>query len=60
MFEFEIDDLVELKGDTAVLVVTGVIHDDETVFLTPIDGGAEVGYHFSSVHAQYREVPKAS
>ena len=47
--EFEIGDLTNIVGSEMVFEVTGVIHDDEAIYLTPFEGGSESKYHFSAV-----------
>ena len=52
--EFEIDDLVNV--DDLIERVTGVIHDDERLFITPIIGGKEHEVAFNEVKDVWRKI----
>ena len=59
--EFEIDDIVEQNGHSdALFRVSGVIHDDQRLFVTDDSGrfgdGREFEIHFNEVTAQFRKV----
>lgn len=55
MKEFEIEDIVSLKANGYLLRVTGVIHDDERLFLTGRAGG-EFEVSFDDIDEQFRKV----
>ena len=52
IMEFEIGDLVDV--DERIHVVTGVIHDDERLFVSPFHGGPEREVPFSEVNNVWR------
>lgn len=52
--EFEIGDLVDV--DERIDEVTGVIHDDERLFVTPFYGGQEREVPFSKVNNVWRKI----
>ena len=50
--KFEIDDVVQING--FLFLVTGVIHDNERIFVDR--GKGEVEYKFSEVEDQWQKV----
>ena len=39
--EFEIEDVIQIKGDDTLYMVSGVIHDSEYVYFMDIEGNEE-------------------
>jgi hypothetical protein len=58
--EFDIGDLVEIGSETHYAEVTGVIHDDERLFVLFPDGDNEREFTFGAVVKQWRVVPNAT
>jgi hypothetical protein len=54
--EFNCNELVELK-DAAIYFVTGVVHDNERLFVTGINETTEKEVKFSDVVAIWRKEP---
>jgi hypothetical protein len=53
--EFKIDDIVSMKANGLLIQVTGVIHDDERLFVTGHDA-KEFEVSFDDVDEQFRKV----
>ena len=53
--EFETTDVVEILDDNELYFVTGVIHDDERLFVTG-ESNVEIEFPFSKVVNQWKHV----